>query len=267
MQAEDAALRRIDNWGAHHRSIDTTVGDRERSPLQFLQLEFVFAGPFREISDAQFDLGKRQRFGVAQNRNDKPLPPADSDADVAVIVVDDVGITQLGIDLRHRTQRLHGCPHEERHEAELHAVPLQEGILKLVAQRHHSAHVDLVERRQQRCLVLGIYEPLSDPPPDRGHQHRAFLASARHCQRPCGENGCDGGPRRRSGRGGGGGESVRLGDPAAGARSRESRRSDARFPEDACRGRHHTGWLQLGHLHRADINPAFGTLHVDNRLP
>ena len=53
-------------------------------------------------------------------------------------------------------------PHEEAHEAELHAVLLLEDFAVLIAHRHHRAHVDLVEGRQHRSAVLHILQPARD---------------------------------------------------------------------------------------------------------
>ena len=178
MQPEDAALRRVDDRRAHHGAIDAAIGDRERAPLELVQLELVVGGAAGEIIDRQFDAGKRHGLGVAEHRHDKPLAAPDGDPDVTVVAVDDVRLPILGVYLRHSLESLHGGTHEERHEAEFHAMPLLEHVLELRPQRHHSRHVDLVEGRQQGRLLLGFDKPLSDPLPDWTDEDIAFLTAA-----------------------------------------------------------------------------------------
>ena len=68
----------------------------------------------------------RQLVGVAHHRHDEALLGADRDADVVVVLVDDVLAVDLGVDRRDLLQRLDAGLDEEAHEAELHAVLLLE---------------------------------------------------------------------------------------------------------------------------------------------
>ena len=63
-------------------------------------------------------------IGIAHDRHHQAAVRGDGDADVVVLVVDDVGAVHRGVDHREFLQRLDGGLHEERHEAELHAVLL-----------------------------------------------------------------------------------------------------------------------------------------------
>ena len=82
-----------------------------------------------EIGDRLLDLGQRLVIAVAHHRHDQPALGADRDADVIVVLVDDVGAVDLGVDGGNLLQRLHAGPHEEAHEAELDAVLLLEQLL------------------------------------------------------------------------------------------------------------------------------------------
>ena len=150
-------------------------------------------------------------IAVAHHRHDQALLGADRDADVVVVLVDDVGAVDLGVDGGDFLQRLHAGVHEEAHEAELHAVLLLEQVLVLVAQRHHRAHVDLVEGREHGGGVLRLLEAARDGLAQPRHLH-ALLA-----------RGVVGGRRRAHLDGGGG-----LRRPAS------ARRRRARSPP-ACR--------------------------------
>ena len=178
MQAEDAALRRIDDWRREHRAVDAAVGDRKGAPLEFLELEFVLGSPAGEVADRLLDLGEREHLRVADHRHDEALAATDGDSDVVVVAIDDVRLTVLRVHLRNGPQRLDRRPHEERHETELHTIPLLELILELAPQRHHGTHVALIERRQQGCLLLGLDEPLRDPLADRADELVSLLAAA-----------------------------------------------------------------------------------------
>src|SRR3954465_1948817 len=63
---------------------------------------------------------------------------------------------------------------EEAHEAELHAVLLLEHVLVLIAQAHHRAHVNVVERRQHGGGVLRILQPPRDRLAQLGYAHALF---------------------------------------------------------------------------------------------
>ena len=86
------------------------------------------AGALANVGDRLLDLGERQAVGVAHHRHDQALVGADRDADVVVVLVDDVGAVDLGVDRRDLLQRLDARLHEEAHEAELDAVLLLEEV-------------------------------------------------------------------------------------------------------------------------------------------
>ena len=85
-----------------------------------------------------------------------------SRADIVVVVVYDVRVLEVGIDRRKAPQRLHGRLDEEGHEAQAHAVGLLEAPLVACTQRHHRAHVDLVEGREDGRVALRLDEALGD---------------------------------------------------------------------------------------------------------
>ena len=66
---------------------------------------------------------------------------------------------------------------EERHEAEPHAVLLLEAVAVALAQRHHRAHVHLVEGGEHGGGVLRLLEALGDALAQPRHAH-ALLARA-----------------------------------------------------------------------------------------
>ena len=137
--------------------------------------------------DRLLDLAERQRIGVAQHRHDQAAIGRDGDADVVVLVIDDVVAVDRGIDDREALQRLDAGLDEERHEAEPRAVLLLEALLVVRAQFVDRLEVDLVEGRQHRRRRLRLDEPLGDARAQARHRHAALATLARSRRRPaCG---------------------------------------------------------------------------------
>ena len=151
-----------------------------------------------QLGDLLLDLRHRQRVGVAQHRHHQPAAAGHRDADVVVVLEDDLVALDLGVDQREGLQRLDRRRHEEAHEAQLHAVPLLEPLGVGLPQRHHRAHVDLVEGGEDGGVVLRREEPLGDALAQRRHRH-PLLAGAGRRGRPARSRRSAG--RRRAGRG------------------------------------------------------------------
>ena len=111
---------------------------------------------------------------VAHHRHHEALLGADRDADVVVVLVDEILPVDLGIDRRNVLQRLDHRLGEEAHEAELRAVLLLEHVLVLAAQVHHRAHVHVVERGQHGGGVLGVLQAARDGLAQLRHLHALF---------------------------------------------------------------------------------------------
>ena len=56
--------------------------------------------------DRLLDLGEAHAVGIAQHRHDQPAVGGDRDADVVVLVIDDVAALDRGVDDREALQRL-----------------------------------------------------------------------------------------------------------------------------------------------------------------
>ncbi len=127
----------------------------------------------------------------------------------------------------------HGA-HEETHEAQLHAVPLLEGVLVTFAQRHHARHVDVVERRQHGGGVLGLLQTARDGLAQAGHLHPFLALVDRAGARR------SGGRSRSVGAGFQGGERVALGHAAVLAAAGNRARIQLVLGDDPLgRGRQH----------------------------
>ena len=120
-------------------------------------MSLFVCGSLGEVVDRLLDLGEAHPLGVPQHRHDQAAVAADGDADVEVVVVDDLVAVDLGVDLGALLERVDRRLDEERHEAELDAVRFF-GTIRLCSPRSSitADHVDFVERRQQRGVLLAL---------------------------------------------------------------------------------------------------------------
>ena len=184
-------MRRIQDRRRQQRPVHATVRDREGAALHLLDGELAVSGAPAEVGDRLLYLGELHAVRLAHHRHDEALLGADGDADVVVVLVDDVRAVDLGIHGGDFPQGLDAGLHEEAHEAQLHAVALLEQVLVLVPDIHDGAHVHVVERGEHRRRVLRILEAARDGLPQTRHLH-AFLARRvvrhrRRAQLRCGD--------------------------------------------------------------------------------
>ena len=110
MKSEHTALRRIHDRRGKHRPVDAAIADGKCAALKFVDLELVLLRAFGKIGDGLLDFRKAHVFGIAQNGNDQSLATADGDTDVVVVAIDDVGATNLRIDLRNQLEGFDRMP-------------------------------------------------------------------------------------------------------------------------------------------------------------
>src|SRR5882757_7480300 len=118
VHAENGGLRRVQDRRRHQRTIDAAIGNGEGAALHLVDLELAVARAPSEIGDALFDLGDRFAIAVAHHRHHQTLVGANSDADVIVILVDQIGAVDLGVGGWNILQRLHAGFGEKAHEAQ-----------------------------------------------------------------------------------------------------------------------------------------------------
>ena len=248
MHAQNARLGGVQDRRGHERTIDAAIGDGEGAALHLLQLQGAVAGALAEVGDGLLDLGEAHAVRVAHHGNHEALLGAHRNAQMVIVLVDEVRAVDLRVDRRNLLEGLGAGLHEEAHEAELGAMLLLEDVLVAGAQSHHFAHVDLVEGRQHGGGVLGVLEAARDGLAQLGHAHalfqRAVIGGGRHA-------GDDGRQRRGGGdhgASGHGGEHVALQHLAALARTGDVSGGQVVVGGDlgGCGGRRHRGRSGLG---------------------
>src|SRR5262249_17882736 len=98
VHAEDAGLRRVEDRRRHQRAVYAAVGNGEGAALHLLDLERAVARAAAEIGDLLLDLRERLAVAVAHHGNHQALLGPDRDADVIVVLVDEVSAVDLGVD-------------------------------------------------------------------------------------------------------------------------------------------------------------------------
>ena len=96
----------------------------------------------------------------------------------AIVLVDDVGAVDLGIDRRDFLEGVADRLGEKAHEAKLDAVLFLKQVLVGIAQVHHRLHVHLVEGGQHGGGVLGVLQPLGDGLAQTGHLDPLFALAS-----------------------------------------------------------------------------------------
>jgi hypothetical protein len=154
-----------------------------------------------EPADVLLDLGDRHLVGIAHHRHDEALVGADGDADMGVVLVDDVvpSISALtaGISFSACVTALVKKPMKPSF------TPCFFSNRSLYfAQVHHRLHVHLVEGGEHGGRVLRVLQAARDGLAQAGHLHPLFAASvalgrpeahARNGAAALGR-GCDGAP-------------------------------------------------------------------------
>ena len=174
VHAQNARLGSVQDRRRHERTIDAAIGDGEGAALHLLQLQGAVAGALAEVGDGLLDLGEAHAVRVAHHGNHEALLGAHRNAQMVIVLVDEVRAVDLGVDRRNLLEGLGAGLHEEAHEAELGAMLLLEDILVTGAQGHDLGHVDLVEGRQHGGGVLGVLEAARDGLAQLGHAHALF---------------------------------------------------------------------------------------------
>ena len=183
MHAQNGALGRVDDRGGHQGAEHTTVGDGEVAASQLIHGQFAVAALAGQILDGLLDVGQAHVVAVAQHRGHQTTGGGDGDADVEVVVVDDVVTIQPGVHFRIALEGLHYRLHVEGHEAELDAVLLLEDLAVLLAQIHDGLHVDLVEGGQHGGGVFRFQQTLGDALAQTGHRHPLLAATGQRGNR------------------------------------------------------------------------------------
>ena len=119
--------------------------------------ELAVARADTEIGDRRLDLGEAHAVGVAQYRHNEAALGADGDADMVIVLVNDILAVDLGVDRGDILQRLHRSLNEEAHQPELHAVLLLEGVAIVAAKLHHaliSTSLNVVSMAALSCASL-----------------------------------------------------------------------------------------------------------------
>ena len=169
VHAEDSALWRIEDGRAEETAVDAAVGDGEDTALEVFDGDFAVAGLDGVVGEVFFGLAEGFLIAVAEDWDDEAFFGADGDADVEVIIEDDVIAIDAAVDLGDGFEGFGDGLDEEGHEAEFDPVTGDEAVLEELAEIHDLRHVDLVKGGEDGGGVLRVDEMGGD-----------FAAEGRH---------------------------------------------------------------------------------------
>ena len=98
--AQDRHLRLVDDGRAEQRAEAAGVGDGERAALHLVGLELLGARARGQVGDRAAQAEHVLLVGVLDHRHDQALIERHGDADVDVLLVDDVVAVDRGVDDR-----------------------------------------------------------------------------------------------------------------------------------------------------------------------
>src|SRR5580700_2331098 len=169
-EAENRDVWLIDYWEAEQAAEDAGVGDGEGAFGDFVGLELFCAGALCEIVHGAGDAQEIFLLGVLDNRDDQAPVERDGDADVALLVQDDVGAVNRGVHGGKGAQGFHGSADEEGHEGELGAAGFFKLRFHFGPQRSNGRHIRFVHGIDVRGDVLREDHVLGDALAHDGHR-------------------------------------------------------------------------------------------------
>ena len=215
-------MRLVDRGGGEQGVVPAVIGDRERALRDLVRLERFRPRAMREVVHGALQPDDALLVSGSNHGHDQPPVQGHRDADVDVLVQDQVLAVERCVDDRKRFQRRGRGLQEERHESQLGAVLLQELVLRRASQLGDPGAVHGMDGRHMRRDALRPHHVLGDALPHGTQRLRLEFPET-------------GFRSRREGRGRDGrrsrallafqvGEDVFLGDPAAGTGARADQR-------------------------------------------
>ena len=175
MHAENGRLRLVEDGRAKQGAKHPAVGDGEGAAAHLLQGERAVAGFTRQLLQLVFDVGKAQRFDVADRRHDQAVGRGDGKRDIHIVVIDQVFPVNMRVDVGHFEQNAGTGLCKQRHEPEFDAIAGREALLIALPQGHDGRHVHLVERGQHSRFVLGADQAAGDGTAHTAHFPALFV--------------------------------------------------------------------------------------------
>ena len=112
---EDRDLRLVDDRHRQHAAGRAVVGDGEGAALISSGLSFSGLGAVGEIADLAGDRPEALGLGRAHHRDQQALVvEVDGDADVDVVVHDELVVADAGVEVRELGERVDDGPGDER---------------------------------------------------------------------------------------------------------------------------------------------------------
>src|SRR5262249_44787095 len=137
MHSQNPALGRVQDRRTEKRAVDSSIGNRENSPGQIVELQFSIARFFGVGGDVFLELCKALFIRVSNDRDYQAAFGSNSNTNVVIVVLDQVVAVDSGVNGRNFDQTLDRSFQEKGHEPKFHPMPLLKRLLVLRAQLHN----------------------------------------------------------------------------------------------------------------------------------
>ena len=131
--------------------------------MHFFRLQLLGARALGDVGDRAAQAEQVLLVGVLDDRHDQPAVERDGDAEVDVLLVDDVVAVERGVDERMPAERVDDRLGDERHVGQLRAAPLVVRLL-LLADPLDGREVDVEDRVHVRRRAPAEHHVLGDLP-------------------------------------------------------------------------------------------------------
>ena len=175
--------------------------------MNFLRFQLLRPRALGQVVHSALDTEEVFFVGVLHHRNQQAPVQGHGDADVDVLVKDNIGPVERSVHCRKRAQSGYRGFHEERHKGQLGFVALLKFLFRLGTQHRDFGHVHFIDRIHVRGNALRGHHVLGDSLPHGAHRldfviaevnllprHRGFKRHVRLC---AGSTRCGRGSRGR----------------------------------------------------------------------
>ena len=152
----------IDDGRGEKAAEAAEIGDGESSAGDLVGLELARAGAGGEIDDGALQAGDVLFVGLADDGHDQAAVERHGDADIDLVVKDDIGSLDRGVDDGERAQGLGGGAGDEGQEGQAEAIAFAELLLGPGAQARDLGHIDAVDGGDVGRSAFGEQHVLGD---------------------------------------------------------------------------------------------------------
>ena len=180
MHAQNSALRKVNNWGAHHAAEHTSVCDSKRATSHVFNGNLAITSSLSKVCKLFLKMMETHFLNVSDNWDNKSCWCWNCSWNINEVAVYSFVAFNHSVDYRLFFQSLNWGSHESWHETKLYSMLLGESLLDFVACINNCWHIDFIESRQTCISVLWLLETTSNSLSHLVHRNSGFNTTARN---------------------------------------------------------------------------------------